>query len=89
MKALQNSYNEIFKTIQILDPNMDSNKYRKIEDLDITPFNLYHLKLNEKDRRIPWIWRSYQDILHTDKQIESWSKESEHLLIVKDTDLIF
>ena len=83
VKALQNSYDAIFETMQILDPNLDCNKYRKIEDLDIIPSNLYHLKLNEKDRRIPWIWRSYQDILHTDKQIETWSEESKHFLLLK------
>lgn len=76
IKALQNEYNAIFETMCTLDPNLDQNKYKRVEDLDIVPFNLYDLKLNQKKTRIPWIWQSYQEILHTDKQIESWSQES-------------
>lgn len=83
IKALQNDFNAIFKTLCALDSNYKKGRYQKIEDRDVKPFNLYHLKLKEKKKRLPWIWRSSLEILHSNTQIDKWNEESKSVLILR------
>ena len=73
---LQNEYNAVFETLQTISPDLDRSKYQRLDDEHLIPFNLHHLKLNTKTQRISWVWKSSLEILHTDKQIESWNAES-------------
>ena len=76
IKVLQNEFNAIFNVLCTVDSSLYKGKYELIEDKDIIPFNLYHLKLHESKKRLPWIWRSSLEILHSDKDIKNWNQES-------------
>ena len=82
IRSLKNDYNAIFETMSTLNASLNKGKYYFIEDSDIIPFNLYNLKLNQKKEGIPWIWKSSIEILHTDKQIDTWNLESMSSLFV-------